>query len=125
MRLTAQVLNSDASLNSWKVIGTQDFYPGEDITLKIRLFDQAENLRYVPPATTTMTIVFQTVTGELSKSVTLDASDRSLGTVAITSTESADLVGGNAYFTLDEAGDGSVIRKGVVRNILSKVVADS
>ncbi len=124
MRLIAKIINSDWTLNSWKVIGTLDFQPGETSKLVMRLFDNAEDLRYIPLSTTIMTVTFNTTTGTLDRVATLNADDRSFAEIQFTAAEMSTLIGGNAIFTLDEVGDGSVINKGIARNALSKIDTD-
>lgn len=120
MTLTAKILNSDASLNSWKEIGSLDFQPGESQTLVLRLWDKSEDIRYIPPSGTTMTVTFNTGTSTLDKIATLNSDDRALATVALSATETENLIGGNFTFTLDEGG--GTIRKGVVRNGMRKIL---
>lgn len=122
MNLTAKILNSDAVLNSWREIGSLDFQPGESQTLQLRIFDLSEGIRYTPPSGTTMTVTFNTTTGTLEKIATLNSDDRALATIALTPSETQDMIGGNFTFSLDEGG--GTIRKGVVRNGLRKIMTD-
>ncbi len=124
MNLTAKILNSDATLNSWTDIGSLTFQPGETKTLQMRLFDQDEGIRFTPPAAAVMTVTFNTTTGTLVKTATLNADDRALATVALTAADTEKMLSGNFTFSIDLLGDSSQIAKGLVRSGLSKLVVD-
>lgn len=122
--MTAKVLNSDASLNLWKEISTLEFIPGETVVLKLQIFNPNSGLRYIPPATTIMTVTFNNTDGStLEKTASLNADDRSLATINLTPAETEELMGGNILFELDELGDGTVIKKGVIQYALSRVTS--
>lgn len=117
-----QLLNSDASLNNFFVVDAVAFVPGENLTLVVRLIDSQKSIRYVPTAAATLTLNFtdsdgNTVTKPAS---VLDASDRSIWTVALSQAETQTLVGSNIEAVLDTLGDTTVIIKAVARNVLSR-----
>lgn len=124
--LSGQILNSDASLNNFIVIGSKSFIPGSQFRLYIRILNDDLGLRYIPAATATRTITFQNLDGtELVKAnadITVLSDDRSIMYVDIEESESENLQGGNFSFEIDVAGDGSNIMKGIVNNALSRVI---
>lgn len=104
--LTLNVLNSDASLNSFKFIDTFNFIGGEDIKLVMRLFQTDEDIRYIPDTGATITLDFRKSDDTvLVKAATFPfADDRSIIEVNITALESADLITQNLVAKLDEGG---------------------
>lgn len=122
MALSAQILNSGATLNFWIVVSSQDFFPGEEIRLVARLQEPATGLRYIPLATTIATFTFNKSDGTtFDKIASLNADDRSMATMDLEETETTDMIGGSVTFELDVNGDGSKIEKGVILNALRKV----
>lgn len=122
--ISAQILNTDATLNNFEELTSAEFIPGEQFRLVIRLLDTTKDLRYVPASSTILTLILQKTDGtELEKTATvLDAGDRSIQYVDISELESEDLLGGNIQLKLDIAGDGTNIRKGMIYNGLQKVI---
>ncbi|MCG3175359.1 MAG: hypothetical protein MOGMAGMI_00288 [Candidatus Omnitrophica bacterium] len=116
--LFGQVLNSDATLNNFKVLGSKSFIPGETITLVIRIINSENNLRYIPPSAAIKTLIFNKKDGtELvidDADITSFADDRSILSTIISDTDSEDLMGGTFKFILDINGDGTVIYKGLI-----------
>ena len=124
MSLSAQILNSDAQLNNFEVLGSITFIPGEQIDMVLRLHQTARNLRYVPGSSAILTLFITQNDGTtISKIMTLDADDRSIARVTIQETESELLQSGAIRFDLDELGDGSVITKGIIRSALRRETA--
>lgn len=122
MALTAKILNADATLNFWLVLDSLDFIPGTEVDVKLRIFNPDMQDRYVPPSTTIMTVEFLKSDGTtLSKTMTLNADDRSIASVTLQEAETEDLIGGNLLFTLDLLGDGSKLMKGVISNGLRTI----
>lgn len=122
--IKAKVLNSDAVLNNYKEIGSLEFINGEQKTLNIQLFETELNLRYVPPTTCVVTLLFNKSDGTtLSKTASvLDSGDRSLRTVSLSESETTTLIGGNVQISLDILGDATEIRKGIILNALVRIV---
>lgn len=124
--LSGQILNSDAQLNNFIVIGSKSFIPGSQFRLYIRILNDDLGLRYIPAATATRTITFQNLDGtELVKTnadITVLSDDRSIMYLDIEESESENLQGGNFSFEIDVAGDGSNIMKGIVNNALSRII---
>lgn len=117
MALTAKILNPEASLNFWLVLNSIDLIPGTQVDVVLRLFNPDMQDRYVPPATTIMTVEFMKADGTtLTKTLSLNADDRSIASVTLEEADTADLIGGNLLFTLDLLGDGSKLMKGVISN---------
>lgn len=124
MTLTGKILNSEAELNSFKLVGSVDFMPGADLTLKFMLFNPEEALRYIPGAAAVVKVTLPTINGELEKTASfLDAGDRSLIVLELSQAETEDLTGGNLTFEIDELGDGSVISKGYISAALRRITA--
>lgn len=120
MAITAQILNDDASLNSFLIVDAIEFTPGGDITINFRLLDTQEDLRYVPDAGATLSLTFQKTDGTtLVKAASeLDTQDRSMWTVSLSQAESALIFGGNIEFDLTE---GAKLTKGTIQNALQNV----
>lgn len=122
--LTADVLNQDALLNNFEVIGNLQFISGEEFELFIRIKQpQRGGLRYVAPDTATMTVYLPNKDGTMLE-ITMDhmPGDFSIWSGPVTSDQSEALASGNFTFELDLLGDESEIVKGWVQNGLSLVV---
>ena len=121
--LTAKVLNSNASLNSFSSVSSIDFIMNDTVKVNFQLFDTDEQLRYVPPSSAVITLVFNKGNeATLEKVATPNVDDRSLVSVDFTTDDTKELVGGNVIIKLDIKGDGSEIRTGVIQNAMRKVV---
>ena len=124
--LAGQILNSEATVNNFIVLGGKSFIPGSQFKLFIRVINDDLNLRYVPPATATRTITLIGLDGtDIVKSnadITVLGDDRSIMCVTIEESESENLQGGNFSFSIDVNGDGTDIKKGIVSNGLSRVI---
>lgn len=124
--LTANVLNSNATLNSFQVQSSIQFINGFTLTLNFQIYDTTEQLRYVPPATAVVTMIFNRADGTtLSKVATLNTSDRSMGTINFSAADTQQLIGGNALLSVDLLGDGTQVMQGLVLNALQKVTIDT
>lgn len=121
MRLTAQILNTDAVLNNYQVVGVFEFLPGETKTLQLKLFDEEQEIRYTPETGTTMDVTFNTTTGTLVKSGVLNTDDRSMVSVALDASDTNSMIGGSFTFTLTKGAD---IKKGIVKNGIRKITSD-
>lgn len=123
--LSAKILNKTASLNSFDVIGSLKFIPGEKTKLVLQLIqeDRDDELRYVAPATATLKVkAWKTDNTQSELTMTADAADRSMWSVDLSSEDTDSLAGGNITFDLDLLGDASDIEKGWVENALQRVV---
>lgn len=124
--IQGQILNSQATLNNFKVIGAKEFIPGSQFTVFLRLFDTETELRYIPANTATKSIILTNLDGTettiLNANITTLADDRSIMSFIIEESVSTNLAGGNFRFEIDVAGDSSIIEKGVVLNGLSRVI---
>lgn len=121
--LSGQVLNSDATLNNFIVLETKNFIPGSQFTFVMRILNDDLGIRYIPADTAIVTLVFQNQDGtELSKVATPLTDDRSILSIEISELESTSIRGGNMSFSVDVAGDGSNIMKGIMSNALARVL---
>jgi hypothetical protein len=119
--LDVKILNSQATLNDFKEIGSLEYVPGENLDVVVRLFNSQLDIRYIPDPGATYTLVFEQKDGtELSKTPTeLSAEDRSILTTSLTPTETENIVGSNIRV---EVTEGPEVKKGVARNALSKIL---
>jgi hypothetical protein len=126
MVLTAKILNSDASLNSFYEISSLDFLPGGPADLVIRIFNPQSEIRYVPGIDAKLTIILNNTDGtNLEKAATVvDAGDRSMWKVSLTAEETENLLGGNFTFELDTEGDDSIVWTGLVTNGIRSLSGD-
>ncbi len=122
--LIADVLSTDTTLNSFDVIGSLQFIPGEETTLFIRLKQpmRKDLLRYVAPDTATLTISLPKKDGTMLE---IEAEglegDLSIWSSVLEETDTEELIGGNFNFVIDLLGDGTKIIKGWVQNGLNLV----
>lgn len=114
MTLSGKMLNTNATLNSFKVVGSIDFIPGSNLKLNIMIFNPEESIRYIPPSTVIPTFTFPGIDADVVKIATFLADDRSIMTVNLTQAETEQLTGGNFTFVLDELGDGTQLSEGYV-----------
>lgn len=118
--LSAKILNSQAKLNDFDIVGSIKFIPGESVPLVIRLFqpDRVDELRYVPQLAATLEISLMDTTGsETTKTMTVNSDDRSIWSTILTPTETETLAGGILSFTLTE---GITVTKGFVENAITR-----
>lgn len=120
--LSGQILNSDATLNNFIVTDSKGFIPGEQFDLVVRIINPELDIRYVAPVTAIITFTFLNTDGtELTKiSAAVDAQDNSMQKMTISEADSENIIGGNFTFSVDVLGDGTEIKKGVVKNGLAK-----
>lgn len=121
--LLAHVLNSDATLNSFDVLGTLEFIPGGEYELFIRLYQpqREDELRYIPLTGATLEAYFPQSGGldALEIAFTSLTDDRSIWHATLSETDTANLLGGNFTFDLVE---GAKTTKGLVRGGLALIV---
>lgn len=116
MKLTAKLLNSDATLNSWIEISSVDFIPGEQKKIVLQLFELNEALRYMPNDAATLKLNFNKTDGTTLEKVAAKSfapDDRSIWNVTLLATETEDLFGGDIVFELTESG---AVSKGLIQN---------
>lgn len=116
--IKVKLLNSDASLNDYKYLGSVSFIPGENLTVAIQIFDAHRDIRYIPPADATLTMSFIDKNGDeiLKDAEVIDADDRSMWKVDLSQAETELLAGQNIIVVLDVEGDGTIIFKALVAN---------
>lgn len=116
--LSGSVLNSDATLNNFQEIGQLEIFRGEEITMNIRIKNRQLDLRYIPDAGAVVTFTFNTSSGTLDKVATPLTDDRSIVSMTLSETETADLLSGDIKFSVVE---GTVTKKGVIVDGLGMV----
>lgn len=121
MLVNAKLINSDAELNDFFELAALEYVPGEQFDIAIRLFDRQSGLRYIPASGATMEMKFtdvddNTITLTASE---IDAEDRSMWKVTMSTTNSALLASSN--FTV-ELTEGAVLKISKIENALIKLV---
>ena len=117
--LIAEVLNSDATVNSFEVIRSLGFIPGDAPKLVFRLKQpfRKDGLRYVAATGASMSVALPNKDGTIT---TMTAAalvgDASIWSVQLTAGITAVLSGGNFNFTLTE---GAVVIQGYCEGGLS------
>lgn len=119
----AKLLNSDASLNDFRVVGSAEFIPGENLTIALQIFLDEKGIRYIPPAAAEMQLTFiNSDDTELEKdAAVIDADDRSMWKVSLSQAETELLQGQNIEGVLDVNGDGTLVYKFLIANVLQRV----
>ncbi len=122
MRFAINILNSGASLNSFKAVPFVEINRGETFDLFFQLIDKDQGLRYIPATGATLKVeiarlpeAFGTVSNirQINDySVRRFASnpfpeDKSIFKLSLTTTETQNMMSSNIRFTLNE---GSLIR---------------
>ncbi len=125
--LSAKVLNSDATLNDYKILDVLNFIPGEQVKLFVQIFDLDHQIRFIPPEDAIVTFCFINNDGSMLDKVSPDditilEDDRSLMYMTIEEAESLELSGGNVTFKIDLDGDGTRIVRGMIQNGLAKYI---
>jgi len=123
---SAEILNSDATLNNFIVLGGKDFIPGGQLNLVLRIINTELNIRYVPPVTAILTFTFNALDGstftKTGADITQFADDRSIVSMVLEESETEELQDGNITFEIDLLGDGTEIQKGVIQNALARII---
>lgn len=120
--ITANVLNTAATLNSFKVINAVDFYPTSPLKLVLQIENTEEGIRFIPPNTAIVSmLVSQTDASDLAIVGTPFTDDRSIVTFQLTGNQTENLIGGNILLQIDMLGDGTDILVGLVQNVLQKL----
>lgn len=111
MNLTMKVLNEDASLNNWQDMGgTVQIVRGADAKLILQLFQVDRKIRYIPTIAAAITMDFMNSDGTtLSKTATFPfADDRSIIQIALTDSETANLISQNLIADIVEGSTTSI-----------------
>ena len=121
--LQANILNSDASVNNFKVVPGVDFMLGNSFNLVFQIIDPNTGNRFIPPSTAVVKVTlynFDTTTIVKTTSL-LSTDDRSIQVISLASTDTTQLYGGNLTFTVDLLGDGTQILYGLIYQALNKI----
>jgi len=100
-----QMLNSDATLNALFDIDVAKFLPGQALTLNMRILQpERQGLRYVPASGVTFSMDFKMSDDTIitKTPIVLDASDRSLVTVTLSTAETTLLISQNLTLEITE-----------------------
>jgi hypothetical protein len=120
--LKAKILNSQATLNNYVILGSLEFVPGEEVKVVAQIINSQLDIRYIPDAAATMDMIFVDKDGnEVIKTASvLDADDRSIWTVTLTPAESLTIVSQNIKIVLDDNGTTMIasVRNGLARTII-------
>ena len=120
--LIGKVLNSNATLNDYTVIGSLGFIPGDAPTLVFQLVQpwQTEGLRYMTAVGATMSVALPNKDGTITTvAATAMTGDSSIWSAFLTAAITGVICGGNFGFTLTE---GSAVTAGYVEGGLSLVI---
>lgn len=110
MLLTLNVLNEDATLNNWQVIGNASIARGSDAKMNLQLMQADRKIRYIPDVAAVITADFLNSDGTtLSKTATFPfADDRSIIQFTFTDAETALLIGQNLVVEVQEGSNTSI-----------------
>lgn len=124
--LTAKILNTQASLNNFKLIGSLDFMLGDAFRMAFRILDPQLGDRFVTPSTAIVTLTFNNADNTTFQkiAVNIDPLDRSMFYVDLASVDTAQLLGGNVSFSVDLLGDQTQLVSGIIYNPLRRIVTD-
>lgn len=108
MVFSLQMLNSDATLNDFRDIGTHQIVRGADTTIIMRILQpNKDEIRYIPDAGATFSIdLLKSDDTTLTKVPTQPfADDRSILQLTLTETETLDLISQNLNLQITEGSD--------------------
>lgn len=118
--LSLNIINSDSTLNSFNISGTKEFIGGEDIKLRMQLFQKDKGIRYIPDVAAVITLDLKLADETiLVKTATFPfADDRSIIEINITDLESVDLISQTINVKINESGNitYAVLQFGLKRN---------
>lgn len=121
-----QLINSEASLNSFFNVGNYIYVPGENLSIAFRLFHLERDIRFVavnPAATITVSFPIKSSTTPLSIVATeIDALDRSMWAISLTPAQTLDLSGSNMEVLYNSDGAGALVYKTVARSALTRTI---
>lgn len=110
MNYALKILNTDATLNNFKDIGSASIYKGSSAEIVMQLFQEERKIRYMPAAGAVITIDLKKSDGSvLIKTFTFPFSpdDRSIIKIALTALETVDLISQNLVAKLVEGSNTS------------------
>lgn len=110
MLLTLNVLNEDATLNNWQIIGNAQIARGSDAKIILQLIQAERKIRYIPDVAAVITADFLNSDGTtLSKTATFPfADDRSIIQFVLSDAETANLIGQNLVVEVQEGSNTSI-----------------
>jgi len=125
--LIGQILNSQATLNNYILLGSLNFVPGEGVTLVVKIINSQLGIRYVVDnQAATVKFIFNksnNATEEIAGTFLTD--DRSIVSVELSSAITEEVLGGNFTMEIDVQGNGNEIKKvfvesGLTRNLIGE-----
>ena len=122
--ITAKLINSEASLNSFFQLSSVNYSPNENLTVAFRLYNEQTDLRHIPNVAATINVVhLNTSNAEVTVAASLvDADDRSLWKVTYTQAQTAIMANSNLRLEIDTLGDTTVIYVAVLKNVLKRQI---
>lgn len=123
--INVALLNDQPQLNSYFVISSLQYIPGQTVKVHIQILNVDAPIRFMPPVAATLTGTFKKTDGTdlvVTGTKLFPSDDRSMWQLLISATDSATLVGNNFLVSLDVNGDGTDIQQGIANNALSKIL---
>lgn len=124
--IDAQLLNSDAVLNTYVVIPSLTYTPGENLRVVVQILKAIDQHRYIAPVGGIVTLTFtKEDESQLVKTpAVLNADDRSMWFIDLSPAETLALASNNFLVKLDVNGDGTLVyltsvENGLIRTNLS------
>lgn len=119
--LKAHILDSEATLNNFHVLGSLDIIPGSKFKLVMQLYQpqHPDKLRYMADTGATLAVTLPKTDGtDLTVTMTVMTGDSSIWTGDVLAADSVDLMGGNFQFTLTEGSD---VTLGIAENAIAVI----
>jgi hypothetical protein len=119
--LTLQVLNSDSTINSFFIGSTAEVISGEDVIIRLRIFQKDKNIRYIAEATATISFDLLKSDGTtLTKTASFPFSDdHSIIEFSLTAAETAEVIGQTLVADISETAG---ISKAILQFGLKKIL---
>jgi len=122
--LTLQILNIDASLNSFLLSNSFVFVGGEDIDIFMRLFQPDELIRFIPDASAVIKFDFKKSDDSIITKTASNpfADDRSIIKVSLTALETVDIIGQDLIGKIDVSSKITIasLQKGLSKTVLGQ-----
>jgi hypothetical protein len=102
--LSVAILNDQPVLNNYFTITSISYIPGESVIINFQFIEPEVDIRFIPGTAATCTVTFKLSDGTSlvkAASMLFNPDDRSLWTVSLSTTESAQVIGTNFLATLD------------------------